>query len=313
MSKLYDFKILIFATISLLYQVSSVAQSRIINVDIQNPVIISNQIYFDVYLSAGEGYDGKNQEGGEWTGMSIPFDLDFTIVSGNPVLGTSLGNELVITNKNASIIDNTLGSVTGANDFLGNSPLGYKREYRLDLKNSDRKPLPTTPTYAFSVSIKCTGGIVAADATSANMRVRSTASSKGAIWSNGVLYSQTVLSAEPQRSFGGTNLKEEALHLTAASGINLADNKAAHILVYPNPVPTSHLTIEMSSIATDEQVQLVIYDALGKQVHKQHVKLQKGINQFGVDIQQFSSGTYFLKLVGASLPNTSIPFIRVNN
>lgn len=186
MNKFYIFKILGVITVALLCHLEAKAQGAI-DVDFRNSVVSANQICFDVYVSAGTGYDGANQSGGEWISMTLSFDLDLVITSGTPVLGTGV----IITNKNTSILDNTPGSVTGANSFIGNPPAGYEREYRLNLQNLSQNMLPATPTLAFNACIPVTGGTVAADENS-DLRIRPTGTSGGALWSNGALNAQTI-------------------------------------------------------------------------------------------------------------------------
>lgn len=352
-----------------------------INVDFQDSGVTPTQICFDVYLSTGTGYNPA-QTGGEWTGMTLSFDLDFIIASGNPVLSTG---GLVITNKNTNIVDNTLGSVTASNNFIGNSPAGYEREYRFNLQNLSQATLPATPTRAFTACIPIIGGTIAVDGDS-DIRVR-TSGGGFAIWSNGVLVSQPVSPFEamdplpielitfesrsskcdsylywetaternlgyfqieaskdgqefkalaqqkPQspnsleqrtykysvpKNYQGFYFRLKAVDLDGV--FNYSPVVATEVLcdkqygmqLYPNPNYVEKLTVEIQSAEAQEQVQLVVLDALGKAVQLQKVDLLAGTNKVPIDTENLPSGTYYVRLLGVPQLSEPLKFIRSN-
>lgn len=181
MKLIYTTKTWIFTALLLLMMSAMWAQSNI-KVDFQNVIVTGTTACFDVYLSQGTNYTPA-QSGGEWTAISLSFDLD--VVS--PTMGLTLGAP-TFSNQNNNIID---GSNLSGPAAPGASPAGYEMRKRLGITNSTQKPLPATPTLAFSVCLPITGGPVTTDATS-DIQIRTSTAPTGSLWSNGTLFSQPL-------------------------------------------------------------------------------------------------------------------------
>ena len=78
------------------------------------------------------------------------------------------------------------------------------------------------------------------------------------------------------------------------------------VAAYPNPVSTGNLNLTFN-LEQKEDVDILIYDALGNTVHQYH--LQDVLNQtFPIEIITTTSGMYYMKVVSRSLFNT-LPII----
>lgn len=86
--------------------------------------------------------------------------------------------------------------------------------------------------------------------------------------------------------------------------------KAYKIRVYPNPNLEQEATLEINSAQAKEQVQIIIVNAFGQQVHQQKVDIRTGINKVVVNIQHLPVGTYFVKVVGIDGIAEPLKFIR---
>jgi M6 family metalloprotease-like protein len=78
---------------------------------------------------------------------------------------------------------------------------------------------------------------------------------------------------------------------TPATGISTI-NFPVQIFVYPNPVVDERLTIDLSSLQTNQTVVITIQDELGRTVYKE----EKQNTTVTINTQAFSSGVYFINL-----------------
>lgn len=79
---------------------------------------------------------------------------------------------------------------------------------------------------------------------------------------------------------------------------NYADN--ASFLLYPNPVinyDNIHMRFKTTSSGTG---QLIIYDAVGKQIIKKYIHYKADINLLAIDVKHLSNGIYYINLFGSS-------------
>ncbi|MEO1628434.1 MAG: T9SS type A sorting domain-containing protein, partial [Bacteroidota bacterium] len=84
--------------------------------------------------------------------------------------------------------------------------------------------------------------------------------------------------------------------------------------LYPNPVISGQdlITLIISSKADNSQVELIIYDELGRALLRQSANLKAGSNKMRFDTQILSAGTYFLRVVEGRSART-ISFIKVTD
>lgn len=77
---------------------------------------------------------------------------------------------------------------------------------------------------------------------------------------------------------------------------NVAINtpKYAPLKIYPSPA-TSYVQVEFSQVEEGRSFDLIILDTSGKIMYRQHTK-QDGLNNVKVNIQNYPSGTYFVKV-----------------
>lgn len=155
-----------------------------IAIDLQNVTVDGTSLCFDVYLSQGAGYTPA-QNGGEWTAITLTFDLDVL----TPTMGLSLDRtNAMFSNGNNAIIDAT--NLAAPNPPPG-SVMGYETKGRLSITNGTQKALPVSPTHAFSVCYPILGGPVTTDGTS-DVQIRTSTLATGSFWTNGTLFSQPL-------------------------------------------------------------------------------------------------------------------------
>jgi len=81
-------------------------------------------------------------------------------------------------------------------------------------------------------------------------------------------------------------------------------------MLYPNPARES-VTVEFMT-EKEANISIQVYNVTGKLQLEQVIDVQKGVNQFQVDINQLPAGTYYLRMVGPSLDRQPIQFVKVN-
>ena len=82
------------------------------------------------------------------------------------------------------------------------------------------------------------------------------------------------------------------------------------ISVYPNPAKDV-LNIMISS-SNKEDVEFIIYDAIGQVVYRNKVVTENGNNLFNVDLSNKADGIYFIKF-NNSVNNQLIRFVKSGN
>jgi Lamin Tail Domain/Secretion system C-terminal sorting domain len=80
----------------------------------------------------------------------------------------------------------------------------------------------------------------------------------------------------------------------ATSGLNTPVNKAA-FKVFPNPARHT-FSIQWTETQPDESLRISIWDALGKLLHSEQVKRTGTETTTSVNIQQYTSGLYYVQL-----------------
>jgi len=80
--------------------------------------------------------------------------------------------------------------------------------------------------------------------------------------------------------------------------------------LYPNPNVIENITVEINSAENEDQIQLIVLDAVGKHLQTQQVDIQAGVNKITVDTQALPSGTYFIKIVGITKLSAPLKFIK---
>jgi Lamin Tail Domain/Secretion system C-terminal sorting domain len=80
----------------------------------------------------------------------------------------------------------------------------------------------------------------------------------------------------------------------ATSGLHTPLNKAA-FKVFPNPA-TRTFTIQWTGTQADETLRISIWDALGQLLHSEQVKRTGTATSTEVNIQQYTSGLYYVQL-----------------
>lgn len=151
--------------------VAARVQAQQINLDIRNAGYSqsSSMICFDVYISAGTGYDGTTTP---WIGLQIRLDFLLEVTSGTPVFG--LGT---YSNVNTTYVQGTLGQSI---DPPGPPTTGYNYEYGLTLARSTGNPnLPATPVLLFHYCIPVTGGTFNESAANDEVIIRQTDTDPG--------------------------------------------------------------------------------------------------------------------------------------
>ncbi|MEO1438371.1 MAG: T9SS type A sorting domain-containing protein, partial [Bacteroidota bacterium] len=69
--------------------------------------------------------------------------------------------------------------------------------------------------------------------------------------------------------------------------------------IFPNPVVEGKVNIKMLSQLNDENVNLLLYDALGKLVDNRNVQLVEGENLLTIDLKSMVNGVYTIQLQGS--------------
>jgi len=78
------------------------------------------------------------------------------------------------------------------------------------------------------------------------------------------------------------------------STINSNEIKATALNIYPNPT-TGNINLNLS-LENDSEAQVLIVNRLGQTVYNNQVQLVKGDNQFNLNLDNLSNGSYYLKL-----------------
>lgn len=105
------------------------------------------------------------------------------------------------------------------------------------------------------------------------------------------IYNETDIINDKNIIYYRLKIKEKNGNVFYSWILKLSQNNES-IKIYPVPV-INQLNINIT-VAESTQKQLIIFDALGKTVFTQNVKLQKGSNSIGLTIGHLSAGTYFL-------------------
>jgi len=82
-------------------------------------------------------------------------------------------------------------------------------------------------------------------------------------------------------------------------------------MLYPNPA-RADLTLEFMVETAIDDATLQVYDIAGQLKFERTVNIQKGVNQFQLDINQLPAGNYFLRTIGVSLDQGLLKFVKIN-
>lgn len=78
---------------------------------------------------------------------------------------------------------------------------------------------------------------------------------------------------------------------------NIANNEpCSELIIYPNPIRNGGELSVLVSSDEDQNIQIVIYDALGKVVHSELYVAKTGGNMYHLKTEKFKSGVYVIKI-----------------
>jgi hypothetical protein len=88
---------------------------------------------------------------------------------------------------------------------------------------------------------------------------------------------------------------------TVVANISKTNNQAVRL--YPNPTTTGVFNVELQSAATQE-LNIYVFDALGRKIHSQNAAMSAGNNLISIDGQNWAAGLYYVQLLNADFSTT---------
>ncbi len=68
--------------------------------------------------------------------------------------------------------------------------------------------------------------------------------------------------------------------------------------LFPNPLHTGSATIEVTS-ELDKEASIIVYDAVGQRILARNINIQRGLNTYQLEVQDWPSGLYYIHLSSA--------------
>lgn len=82
------------------------------------------------------------------------------------------------------------------------------------------------------------------------------------------------------------------------------DGNIENVSVFPNPIGgENNVTLEIRAL-TDQDIHIVVYDAIGQRVYDQSTGMQEGFNQYTLPAKDWADGAYFIHIVGDTFSTT---------
>ncbi len=117
------------------------------------------------------------------------------------------------------------------------------------------------------------------------------------------LRSYSLLDEEPLLGTSFYRLKSvdftEAFSYSPIRSVNIREKVISHFKVYPNPAVFDTNIVLTSEVAAVAELQLFTLD--GKLMHSQDMTITEGFNKFPMDVSNFPSGNYLLKVQSSNL------------
>jgi hypothetical protein len=88
---------------------------------------------------------------------------------------------------------------------------------------------------------------------------------------------------------------------TVVANINKATHQAVRL--YPNPTATGFFNVELQS-STAQEVNIYVFDALGRKIHSQNMAATAGNNLISIDGQNWAAGLYYVQLSSSDFATT---------
>ena len=101
------------------------------------------------------------------------------------------------------------------------------------------------------------------------------------------------------------------LEASVLKSLHTKINTSSEQMLYPNPA-RADLTLEFMVETAIDDATLQVYDIAGQLKFERTVNIQKGVNQFQLDINQLPAGNYFLRTIGVSLDQGLLKFVKIN-
>jgi hypothetical protein len=111
----------------------------------------------------------------------------------------------------------------------------------------------------------------------------------------GVVFDAGVHYLQLYEEDGGFNIDKIAFLFKSPAAPDMNQNDKDAFQVYPNPAYSS-IKIEYQA-ATSAPVTCEIYDLQGRLVHSMNEVSDSGVNQMEIDVRNFTSGNYYIKLM----------------
>ena len=80
-------------------------------------------------------------------------------------------------------------------------------------------------------------------------------------------------------------------------------------MLYPNPA-RENVTVEFITETTGD-ISIQIFNVTGQLQIERAMNTRKGLNQLEIDIDQLPEGTYFLRMIGSSIDQQPLQFVKV--
>ena len=86
---------------------------------------------------------------------------------------------------------------------------------------------------------------------------------------------------------------------------------AEDVRLFPNPAFGNHINLSITSVK-DRDINIVVYDMLGRMVHTQASFMQQGMNLFELPVANLAPATYVIKVIGSDFSHVT-EFIKAHN
>ena len=80
--------------------------------------------------------------------------------------------------------------------------------------------------------------------------------------------------------------------------------------IYPNPVASDAIQLNVQMAASNDATQLVLYDALGRLLRTTPLQLEVGWNNLIIDIDDLNAGIYFIRIESKQSTSTTQRFVK---
>jgi Secretion system C-terminal sorting domain len=109
--------------------------------------------------------------------------------------------------------------------------------------------------------------------------------------------------------FDGTTQVVNMANIVTTQGCDI-DEANGISSIFPNPNNTDNVNVRFFTDRQAEEIELVIYDVLGREMLATPARIETGTNLLKLDISLLASGTYFVKARGNGWYSLSQKFVR---